>query len=256
MNNSKRQPLRLYGAPSITTRRSITWNGGQPFEDSDVLVLSSRSTSDPSSKDSTQLYLDLRLSKPLVPDSTITWGFAGVRVTLSSTPLRFRWGHHIDSRGRDSGPPDEGTMTSCDGEEVETGIGLNPKTGEQEQYEERWADQPVTPATPFAFLTSSREPHESAGFIAILGEHALALRQEQDPDDTIFQAVRIRILNSSSSGRDVVFKQNADILHPLLEAALSAIEQWNGSPWQCGQEIALQDDCWIVWDAGIAGGSV
>jgi hypothetical protein len=137
MTNSK-QPLRLFGAPAITTRKSITWNGGQPFEDSDVLVLSSRSTSDPSSTDSTQLYLDLRLSKPLMPESTITWGFAGIRLTLSSTPLRLRWSHYIDSRGRDSGPPDEGTMTSCDGEEVETGVGLNPKTGEHEQYEERW----------------------------------------------------------------------------------------------------------------------
>jgi hypothetical protein len=29
-------------------------------------------------------------------------------------------------------------MTSCDGEEVETGIGINPETGEQETYEERW----------------------------------------------------------------------------------------------------------------------
>jgi hypothetical protein len=113
--------------------------------------------------------------------------------------------------------------------------------------------QPVTPATPFAFLTSSREPHESTGFIAILGEHALALRQEQSPNDTTFQAVRMRI---SSSETRVVFKQNADVLHPLLETALSAIEQWNGSPWKCGQEITLQEkDRWIVWDAGFAGES-
>ena len=138
MSESKQQIVQLYGNPSITTRKSIAWNGGQPFEDSDVLVLSSRSTDNPSSVDSTQLYLDLRLSKPLVPESTITWGFAGIRTTISSTPLRFRWSHYIDSRGRDSGPPDEGTMTSCNGEEVESGVGLNPTTGRHEQYEERW----------------------------------------------------------------------------------------------------------------------
>jgi len=251
MSSSKQQSLRLYGAPSITIRKSIARNGGPPFEDSDVLVLSSRSTGDPSSKDSTQLYLDLRLSKPLVPESTITWGFAGIRATLSSTPLRFRWNHYIDSHGRD-GPPDEGTMTSCDGEEVEIGIGINPETGEEGQYEERWLDQAVTPATPFAFLTSSREPSESTGFIAILGEHALALRQERSPNDAEFQAVRIRILNSSSSGREVTFEQNADTLQPLLEDALSAVEQWDGSPWRCGQEVTLQRDRWVVWDAGIA----
>jgi len=112
-------------------------------------------------------------------------------------------------------------------------------------------DQPVTPATPFAFITSSREPHESAGFIAVLGEHALALHQDRSSHDAKFQAVRLRILNSLSSGREVVFEQNAAVLRPTLEAALFAIEQWDGSPWKCGQEIILQGDRWIVWDAGI-----
>ncbi|KAG1733495.1 hypothetical protein EDB19DRAFT_1830881 [Suillus lakei] len=251
MNYALEQPEPpLYGAPSITTRKSIARNGGQPYEDSDVLVLGSRSTSDTHSKDSTQLYLDLRLSKPLLPESTITWGFAGIRVTLSSTPLRLRWNHYIDSQGRD-GPPDEGTMTSCDGEEVEIGVGVNPETGETEQYEERWIDQPVTPATPFAFLTSSREPNESAGFIAILGEHALAMRQNQFPNDTEFQVVRMRI--STSSPSEVLFKQNADTLLPSLESALSEVDSWKGSPWQRGQEITLQEDRWTVWDAGMAG---
>lgn len=241
------EPL-LHGTPSITIRKSISTNGGQPFEDSDVLVLSSRSTSDTHCEDSKQLYVDLRLSKPLLPDSTITWGFAGIRVTLSSTPLRFRWNHHIDSQGRD-GPPDEGTMTSCDGEEVETGIGVNPETGELEQYEERWIDQPVPPGTPFAFLTSSREPGESTGFIAILGDHALAMRQS----DTEFQVVRMRISTSTSS--EVLFKQNADTLLPLLESALSGFDDWKGSPWERGQEITLQENRWTVWDAGMTGGN-
>jgi hypothetical protein len=64
----------------------------------------------------------------------------------------------------------------------------------------------------------------------------------------------MRILNSSSSEREIVFKQNADVLHPILEAALSAIEQWDGSPWKHGQEIILLEDRWIVWDAGIVEG--
>jgi hypothetical protein len=142
-------------------------------------------------------------------------------------------------------------MTSCDGEEVETGIGINPETGEQETYEERWIDQPVIPATPFAFLTSSREPSESTGFIAILGDHALAMRQNHFPDDTEFQAVRMRISTSSSS--EILFKQNADTLLPLLESALSGFDNWKGSPWQRGQEITLREDRWTVWDAGMTG---
>ncbi|KAG1810339.1 uncharacterized protein HD556DRAFT_1436078 [Suillus plorans] len=209
------EPL-LYGTPSITIRKNISRNGGQPFEDSDVLVLSSRSTTDTHSKDSTQLYLDLRLSKPLLPESTIKWGFAGLR-------------------GRD-GSPDEGTMTSCDGEEVETGIGVNPETGEQEQHIVRIPH----------FLTRSKS--ESTGFIAILGDHALAMRQNHSPNDTEFQAVRMRISTSSSS--EVLFKQNADALLPLLESALSGVDNWKGSPWQRGQEITLQESRWTVWDAG------
>lgn len=250
MNNrvpKQPEPL-LHGTPSITVRKSISRNGGQPFEDSDVLVLSSRSTSDTHSEDSKQLYVDLRLSKPLLPDSIITWGFAGIRVTISSTPLRFRWNHYIDSQGRD-GPPDEGTMTSCDGEEVEIGVGVNPETGELEQYEERWIDQPVRPGTPFAFLTSSREPSESTGFIAILGDHALAMRQ----NDSEFQVVRMRISTSTSS--EVLFKQDADTLLPLLESALSGFDDWKGSPWERGQEITLQENRWTVWDAGMTGGN-
>jgi len=76
--------------------------------------------------------------------------------------------------------------------------------------------------------------------------------QDQSPNDAIFQAVRMRIPTSSpSSEREVLFQQNADTLLPLLEAALSEIDKWNGTPWQCGQEITLQGDRWIVWDAGI-----
>lgn len=78
------------------------------------------------------------------------------------------------------------------------------------------------------------------------------MRQDHSPNNTEFQAVRMRISPSSSS--EVLFKQNADTLLPLLESALSEVDNWKGSPWQRGQEITLQEDRWTVWDAGMTGG--
>ena len=125
----------LYGEPFISTRESIAWLPSAPFEDSDVLVLSSRSTS--GGVGATLFYLDLRLSLPLSRASKVTWGFAGLRHKLSTSPLRFRWDHSsIDSR--DDGPVDEGEMIQRDGVEIEIGIGLNPATGQKEPYEEIW----------------------------------------------------------------------------------------------------------------------
>jgi hypothetical protein len=130
-------PTQMYGEPFISTRESIAWIPSTPaFEDSDVLVLSSRSTS-PGEVGATLLYLDLRLSLPLGRTSTINWGFAGLRHTISTSPVRHRWDHStIDSR--DDGVADEGEVNQRDGIEIETGIGLNPATGQKEAYEEIW----------------------------------------------------------------------------------------------------------------------
>lgn len=138
----------LHGAPTIQTRVSIARPPSPPKEDSDVLVLSSRSTlPDSSSIGSAVLYLDLRLLLPVTKTSSISWAFAGLRYTvplLEEQPeaVRYRWEHTIDSHGRGE-PPDEGTMvkrTEEDGEEVEveTGEGLNPDTGKMGPYEEVW----------------------------------------------------------------------------------------------------------------------
>ncbi|KIJ04501.1 hypothetical protein PAXINDRAFT_22207 [Paxillus involutus ATCC 200175] len=138
----------LYGNPTIQTRVSIARPPSPPIEDSDVLVLSSRSTSpDSSSVGSAVLYLDLRFFLPVMETTGINWAFAGLRRT---TPLveeqegavRYRWEHTIDSHGSGE-PPDGGMMTTQideDGEEVvvETGVGLNPETGKMGPYEEVW----------------------------------------------------------------------------------------------------------------------
>lgn len=141
----------LYGVPSISTRVSIARPPLPPFEDSDVLVLSSRSTLPGSqSIGNTLLYLDLRLSLPVAATCKLNWAFAGLRHTLplpeqsdgSAVIARYRWEHIIDSHGNRE-PPDEGTLIRRikeDGSEVEieVGLGLDPRTGKLGPYEEIW----------------------------------------------------------------------------------------------------------------------
>ncbi|KAG6333863.1 hypothetical protein ID866_5226 [Astraeus odoratus] len=142
----------LYGTPSVSTRISIARPPSLPYEDSDVLVLSSRSTlPDSTMAGNVLLYLDLRLSLPVTSTSKVNWAFAGRRYTISgegrggggdlATTLRYRWEHIIDSHGS-GGPPDEGAVVKrLEGGkevEVEIGVGLNPNTGKIEAYEEVW----------------------------------------------------------------------------------------------------------------------
>jgi len=144
----------LYSAPSISARVSIARPPLPPFEDSDVLVLSSRSTlPDSQTIGNTLLYLDLRLSLPVTPTCKLNWAFAGLRYTLplseqversggGAVVARYRWEHIIDSHGSGE-PPDEGTLLrriEGDGSEVEVevGVGLDPETGIIGPYEEIW----------------------------------------------------------------------------------------------------------------------
>lgn len=115
------------------------------MEDSDVLVLSSRSTlPDPSIVGAEVLYLDLRLSLPTTKPVRINWAFAGLRETIpldeeEENAVRYHWEHTIDSHGGDE-PPDKGTMVKGKGEsiEVESGVGRDPETGKMGPYEEVW----------------------------------------------------------------------------------------------------------------------
>lgn len=138
----------LYGTPVIQKRASIARPPAPPTEDSNVLVLNSRSTSPDSCVVGAEvLYLDLRLSLSTTEPVRINWAFAGLRETIplneeEESAVRYHWRHTIDSHGSDE-PPDEGTMVQRkdkDGEsiEVETGVGLDPETGKMGPYEEVW----------------------------------------------------------------------------------------------------------------------
>ncbi|KAH7927214.1 hypothetical protein BV22DRAFT_1127582 [Leucogyrophana mollusca] len=251
----------LTGSPSILTRTSVAWPPDPPYEDSSVLVLSSRPT------DATYpslLYLDLRLSLPLSQKSTINLAFAGLKRTLQLDPhLRYRWDRAIDST--DSDGVDEGDweyLTDPDtGEEieVETGVGTHPRTGEISEYQEVWSEEAVPSGSSYAFLTSSADPETSQAFIAVLGPHAVALSHE---DGLPFQVVRM-YRSSADAAWSLVHKSQTPKSQPppspshALGTYLSTFlalfteREGTGGMWKRGDSVKLGGRAWTVFDAEI-----
>jgi len=154
------------GQPSVSIRKSIAWPPSPAFEDSSILVLSSRphitnTTTDADDALPFLVYLDLRLSIATASKSPqMTWAFAGVRKTLKKDrdddDPRYRWERVIDSRkvlGDEMDVDvhldgsellaDEGAVKVVkddNGEEieVETGVGWDPELKINAAYEEIW----------------------------------------------------------------------------------------------------------------------
>ncbi|KAL4073198.1 hypothetical protein V8B97DRAFT_1916599 [Scleroderma yunnanense] len=255
----------LYSVPSVSTRVSIARPPSQPFEDSDVLVLLSRSTlPDSQTAGNTLLYLDLRLSLPVGPTTCkINWAFVGIRYTV---PLedqskdgelaiaRYRWEHIVDSHGNGE-PPDEGTLVRRikeDGSEVETeiGVGLDPEMGPS--------------------LCVSTE------FMAVVGVHAITLSQGRRggyiPDSSsaleelmcTFDAARLRGRKARDRfSWETVFSTGQRSLESQLVKfveELSSRAREGNELWKRGEvvDIKLGDGSkheelvrkWTVWDAG------
>lgn len=270
----------LYGEPFISTRESIAWiPSTPPFEDSDVLVLSSRSTS-PEGVAATLFYLDLRLSLPLGRTSKINWGLAGLRRTLSTSPVRHRWDHStIDSR--DDGSADEGQVIRRGGTEIETGIGLNPATGKMQTYEEIWRyacalfymikfakrsflylglcrDEPLPAGSPYIFVSSPASVEKATATMAVLGPHALALAQESEAANTPreFRAVRIyrqtcAVQDMQANMWEVVFSTGSSAQERELNELVGLADQV--CQYVRGSNVCLGSRSWVVWDAGREG---
>lgn len=93
-------------------------------------------------------YVDTRLLMPSDASHTITtidWAFAGTSSTTPATdssPEHTIWMHWVDSSTADGeSVKDEGDMIRlANGEAVERGQMVNPKTGKMEKYEESWID--------------------------------------------------------------------------------------------------------------------
>lgn len=93
-------------------------------------------------------YVDTRILLPTdgtLSLTTIDWAFAGTSSTTPATgdkPEHTVWTHWVDSTTPNAeSVKDEGDMvTLANGDAVERGEMVNPKTGKTEKYEESWAD--------------------------------------------------------------------------------------------------------------------
>ncbi|PBP19817.1 hypothetical protein BUE80_DR009293 [Diplocarpon rosae] len=136
-------------------RKYIKWGDKPAGEDTDTLVLT---TSGKRFVD-IRIYLPASPSEPPLPCSSalplsrLEWGFAGTSLpspaVYSSTPgneheiskpAHTVWTHWVDNKTTEE-VKDEGDMyPQPNGETMEYGSMINPKTGREEKYEECWVD--------------------------------------------------------------------------------------------------------------------
>ncbi|KAI6147853.1 hypothetical protein BKA82DRAFT_4145404 [Pisolithus tinctorius] len=232
---------------------SIARPPSAPFEDSDVLVLSSRSTlPDSTTVGSVLLYLDLRLSLTITLRSSINQASAGLRYTIplpesdSSAIARYRWEHIIDSHGSDE-PPDEGTIVKRikeDGSEEEVEIG----------------DEPLPAGSAFAFLISDTSPSASKQFMAVVGEHGMVLSHHRHVSP--LRAARIKYAQNHETDEfewETTYAIGDFSLEKQLERVaneMTSRAREGEALWKRGEIKVVKDreggelGRWTVWDAG------
>ena len=105
----------LCGTPVIQGGVSIAKPSAPPTEDSDMLVLNSRSNLPDSSVVGAEvLFLHLRLSLSTAGSVSLKWAFSGLRATVpldevEENPVQYHWKYVFEPHGHNE-PPDEETM--------------------------------------------------------------------------------------------------------------------------------------------------
>jgi len=117
--------------------------------------------------------VDLRILKA---DTSIDWGMAGKKDTLSESPLQFRFNKSLDSRAPSA--PDIGTFVRLpNGDDLETGSMANPDNGGKvTDYEEIWRDVKPKPGGKKAWIIESVDEGTKA-FLGKIGGGLLAVTQ-------------------------------------------------------------------------------
>lgn len=124
--------------------------------EAELLTISSETTG-PKAADELRAHQAHGRDELAVSWDRLEWAFAGTAENAGSVSgggTRRVWKHWVDSRKKDAtGATDEGIMTPYQGEggdgeelELETGRMVNPATGQEQDYEELWAEVPNEPA--------------------------------------------------------------------------------------------------------------
>lgn len=173
----------LLSKPSISTRRGLALGYADPTEESDVLVLTSHSST----------YVDIRFALSGNPTSTTNpsfWAFAGTCETkvggtegkLSSgfkCTAHGKWAHPIDSM-TDFDAVDEGDLfLLANGDVMEVGMMWNPKSGTMEMYKEYWTAPTPKPdrVTPSVVVVTE---DGGKGIIVRVGDYCQGIYQSSN----------------------------------------------------------------------------
>lgn len=172
----------LLSRPSISVRRGIAWGFDDPTEDSDVLVLTSESG----------LYVDIRFAKASRPQTNaINWAFAGsCEMTVSAGAMTAlngtqsqddpvsgfpcmahgKWDHVIDSDPTFTGVDEGDIFLLANGDSIEIGTMVNPKSGKQEMYKEYWTAPKPAPITLNPCIAAIMDGPDDKGFLIRIGD--------------------------------------------------------------------------------------
>ena len=172
----------LLSRPSISVRRGIAWGFDDPTEDSDVLVLTSESG----------LYVDIRFAKANGPQTNaINWAFAGScdmtvspgAVTalngaqsqddpVSGFPCMAHgtWDHVIDSDPTFTGVDEGDIFLLANGDSIEIGTMVNPKTRKEDMYKEYWTAPRPAPITRNPCVAAKMDGPDDKGFLIRIGD--------------------------------------------------------------------------------------
>ncbi|KAL8749013.1 MAG: hypothetical protein Q9184_006974 [Pyrenodesmia sp. 2 TL-2023] len=171
----------MTGLPSVSMRVYYRKVPKEPEEPTTTIVLTSPRC----------FYVDVRaLGSPgaravggagLQQSSALQWAFAGTsESSLDGDGRRFStWHHWIDSNSEDP-PLDKGELiTQADGNVLEKGTMVDPKTGQEESYEELWKDVPTGTDIPSlgnnarvcTVLRTEDQGNKGRGMIIRLGDY-------------------------------------------------------------------------------------
>ncbi|KAK8858951.1 hypothetical protein IAR55_003182 [Kwoniella newhampshirensis] len=242
-------------AARASTRISITWSDAPPIEDTDTLVLTIDGYS-----------LDMRVFVSGPGKGEIDWStVARVDELEGSTAANpsLRWTHLIDSRPPSS-LPDQGTFTTLpNGDVVEEGIMFNPKSSENEPYQEVWRRLKQEPNAPYLVLEQIIDSHsdvslrgeeeggeeveaeEEGVFLGRVGENALGIAKLKSESEHKFIAWRDR--SEQGAWNRIYEFGEKELVGQILPSLPAEIP----SDWVKGETVDFGGKKWIVRTVGV-----
>ncbi|KAL1310651.1 hypothetical protein AAFC00_000919 [Neodothiora populina] len=207
----------------LTTRKSLRWVPDEPSEPTSTLVF-----------DIGTYFIDLRVNKH---DSSIDWGMAGKKATLSEKPLKFQWTKEICSMGTEASDDIAEFEIFDNGDAFEKGEMPNPANGNKVQaFEEVWGDMPITSSEQPAWVLR-RKDEDAITYIGRIADHYQVLRKDTKGN---FMALREESVGGTWQPQYAIGGGNLPSIRALGEQAFDA------RSWSVGNDIEVDGRSYSV----------